>query len=209
MEAVGAEFLPPMSQVQVKLLGLRNYVHAGRSEEALQHLGELAGKLQPPMDALVSIGRIAVHEAMEDPEALAVAVQDARAMLERTGLKLVEQDVVYGQGRLHEIRGEWPAAVAAYQQELALAPTDTNIPMQLGRVYRAMGDLAAAERALQATLTARPSHARANYELALVHEARGRRADAVRHLERALATWANADAAFGYARQAREKLAEL
>lgn len=208
-EAVGAEFLPPTSQVQVRLLGLRNYVHAGRAEEALAHLAQLAGRLQPPMDALVPIGRIAVYETMEDADALAAAVADARAMLERTGLKLVEQDVVFGQGRLHEIRGEWAAAVAAYQQERALAPTDTHIPLQLGRVYRAMGDLQAAERSLQATLTAQPSHARANYELALVYEARGRRADAVRHLERALATWATADEAFRYARQAREKLAEL
>lgn len=208
-EAAGAAFQPPIAQIQVQLLGLRNYVDAGQVEEALQRLEALAVQLQPPMDALAPIGRIAVHEARGDAEALAIALEDARAMLERTGLNSLERDVVYGQGRLHEIRGEWQAAVAAYQEELRLTPTDTDIPMQLGRVYRAMGDLGAAERHLREALTAQPSNGRANYELALVHEARGRRAEAITHLERALATWAPADEAYVYPRLAREKLAEL
>jgi len=208
-EAVGAAFQPLVAQIQTRLLGLRAYVHAGRTEEALAALEELAGQLQPPMDALVPIGRLAVHEARGDAEALAAALEDARAMLARTGLNAFQRDIVFGQGRLHEIRGEWEQAVAAFTEELRLSPTDTDIPFQLGRVYRAMGDLEAAERHLRGTLTAKPSHGRANYELALVHEARGRRADAIRHLERAVATWAPADEAYRYAKLAREKLAEL
>lgn len=209
LEAVGAEFLPPLAQVQTQLLGLRVSVHAGQGEHALERLESLAGQLQPPMDALAPIGRIAVHEAREDAESLAAALEDGRTMLERTGLNVLQRDIVYGQGRLHEIRGEWAAALAAYQEERSLAPTDTDVPLQLGRVYRAMGDFRAAERELQATLTARPSHGRAHYELALVYETRGRRADAIRHLERALATWATADEAYPYPGLARAKLATL
>jgi tetratricopeptide (TPR) repeat protein len=208
-EAEGTAFQPPIAQVQVRLLGLRTYVHAGRAEEALERLEALAAQLQAPMDALAPIGRIAVYEAMGDAAALAVALEDARAMLERTGLNVLERDIVFGQGRLHEIRREWEAAIAAYQEELRLSPTDTEIPLQLGRVYRSMNDLRAAERQLLESLTARPSHGRANYELALVYDARGRRADAIRHLERAVATWAPADESYDYARLAREKLAEL
>jgi tetratricopeptide (TPR) repeat protein len=208
-EAESAAFQPPVAQVQVRLLGLRTYVHAGRAEEALERLEELGGQLQPPMDSLVPIGHVAVHEAMGNAAALADALQDARAMLERTGLNMLERDIVYGQGRLHEIRGEWAQAVAAYEEELHLSPTDTEIPLQLGRVYRAMGNLEAAEQHLLATLSAHPSHARANYELGLVYEARGRRADAIRHLERAVATWAPADDAYKYPGLAREKLAQL
>jgi tetratricopeptide (TPR) repeat protein len=208
-EAEGTAFQPPIAQLQVRLLGLRAYVHAGRAEEALQRLEELTAQMQAPMDALAPIGRISVYEAMGDAEALAVALEDARAMLARTGLNMLERDIVFGQGRLHEMRDEWEQAVAAFTEELRLSPTDTDVPFQLGRVYRAMGDLDAAEQHLRGTLTAKPSHARANYELALVHEARGRRADAIRHLERAVATWAPADEAYRYARLAREKLAEL
>lgn len=209
MEAEGSAFLAPVTQVQARILGLRTYVQAGRTEEALERLAELSGQLQPPMDALAPIGRMAVYAAMEDAESLTVALADAREMLDRTGLNVMERDIVYGQGRLHEIRGEWEAAVAAYEDEFRLWPTDTEIPFQLGRVYRAMGDLAAAERHLRATLTAQPSHGRANYELALVHEARGRRAEAIRHLERAVGTWATADEAYPYPQLARQKLAEL
>lgn len=208
-EAVGSTFQAPLGHVQVQLLGLRTYVHAGRGEEALERMDELIARMQPPMDALAPIGRIAVHEAMGNAERLAEAIRDGRAMLERTGLKLLEQDVVYGQGRLHEIRGEWDAAIAAFEEERRLAPQDTEVPMQLGRVYRAMGDLRSAERFLRETLTAQPSHGRANYELALVYEATGRTGDAARHLEQAVATWAPADASHPYAGLAREKLAEL
>lgn len=208
-EALGAEFQPPIANIQARLLGLRTFVLAGRADEALQRLEELSGQLQPPMDSLVPIGRLAVHEAREDAEALATALADARAMLARTGLKVLERDIVYGEGRLHEIRGEWPAALAAYEEEKRLSPTDADIPQQMGRVYRAMGDLAAAESSLLATLTARPSHGRANYELARVYEARGRQADAIRHLEQAVATWAPADESYEYASRARETLAAL
>lgn len=208
-ENEGASFLAPITQVQVRVLGLRTYVEAGRAEEALERLGELVGQLQPPMDALAPIGRIAVYEAIEDAASLAVALEDAEVMLERTGLNVLEHEIAFGWGRLHEIRGDWDAAIAAYQDELRLSPTDTAIPLQLGRVYRAMGNLEAAERHLKATLTAQPSNGRANYELALLYIQRGRRADAMRHLERATDTWAAADEAYPYARLAREKLAEF
>jgi len=208
-EAEGLAFQPPLAQIRSQLLGLRTYVQAGRNEEALQRLDELTGQLQPPTDSLIPIGRIAVHAVREDAESLALALDDARAMLERTGMNVLERDILYGEGRLHEIRGEWQAAINAYQEERRVSPTDTDIPQQLGRAYRAMGDLAAAEQHLRATLTARPSHGRANYELALVYAERGRGADAVRHLERAAATWAPADEAYEYPRLAREKLAQL
>lgn len=207
--AEAATFQPMVVQSQLQLLGLGVYVRAGRTEEALAYISELAGQLQPPMDALVPIGEIAVYEATEDAEALAMAVDGARMMLEHTGLKIMEGDIVFGQGRLHEIRGEWQAAIAAYEAQRHLEPTDTDITLQLGRVYRAMGELAAAERYLQETLTAQPSNGRANYELALVYAERGRRADAIRHLERAMTTWEPADETYPYARLAREKLADL
>ncbi|NGX17171.1 tetratricopeptide repeat protein [Wenzhouxiangella sp. XN24] len=208
-EAAAAVFQPPLPQVQLQLMGLRTYVHAGQAETALERLEALSSQLQAPMDALAPIGRVAVHEAIGDAEALALALDDARAMLERTGLNSLQRDIVFGQGRLHEIRGEWEAAIAAYEEERRLSPTDTEIPLQLGRVYRAKGDLEAAERHLRETLTAQPSNGRANYELALVHEARGRNAKAIEHLERAMDTWAPADEAYAYPARARQKLAEL
>lgn len=208
-EEVGAEYQPPIANVQIRLLGLKTFVRAGRTEEALQRLEALSAQLRPPVDSLVPIGRIAVHETLENADALAAALEDGRAMLERTGLNVLERDIVFGQGRLHEIRGEWQAALAAYQQELRLSPTDISIPLQLGRVYRATGDLNAAERQLRATLTAQPSNGRANYELALVQAEQGRPAEAIRSLERALATWANATGDYPFPALAREKLAAL
>jgi tetratricopeptide (TPR) repeat protein len=208
-ESVGSAFQSPLAQIQVRLLGLRTYVYAGRTEEALERLADLTGQMQPPLDTLAPIGRIAVYEAIEDADSLAVALEEARAMLERTGMNMLEQPVFHGRGRLHEIRGEWNAAIAAYQEELRLSPTDTEVPAQLGRVFRAKGDLDAAERYLRQTLTAQPSHGRANYELALVLEERGLPLEAIRYLEQAVATWAPADESYPYAQLARDMLSRL
>jgi tetratricopeptide (TPR) repeat protein len=208
-DEAGAKFQPPIANIQLRLLGLRAFLRAGRTDEALQRLESLAAQMQAPMDALVPIGRIAVYETLEDADALAAALDDARNMLERTGLNMLERDILFGQGRLHEIRGEWQQALAAYEEELRLSPTDTSIPQQLGRVYRELGDLNAAEEQLRATLTAEPSNGRANYELALVQAEQGRAAEAIRSLERALATWANPTGDYPYPALAREKLATL
>ncbi|MEJ2521822.1 MAG: tetratricopeptide repeat protein [Gammaproteobacteria bacterium] len=204
-----AAFHAPIAQVQLKLLGLRTYVRAGRQEEALARLETLTSQLQPPMDAMKPIGRIAVYEAMERAEPLAQALEDGRRMLETTGLRLMEQDVIYGQGRLHEIRGDWRAAIETYEKELERYPTDSGIPAQIGRCYRALGEFGTAESYLLRTLRAAPYHGRSNYELALAYDAQGRRDEAIRRLRMALDTWAIADENYTYARLAREKLEEL
>jgi tetratricopeptide (TPR) repeat protein len=204
-----ATFAPPVGVLQNQLLDLELWVYAGRTAEAEGLLESLAAQLQPPQDALVPLGRMALHEALEQPHELEAALAESREMLERTGMNVLEGAVVYFTGRLAEMRGDWEAALAAYEEERATRPTDGTIPAQLGRCYREMGDLERAESLIQETLRIIPSHGRSHYELALVYERMGRRDDAIRHLEQSLATWAPADAEFRWAALAREKLAGL
>jgi tetratricopeptide (TPR) repeat protein len=203
-------FQPPVAQVQIRLLTLDSYVRAGQPDAALQMLESLAAQLAaPPLNALVPLGRIAVYDALERPDDLSRAVAEGQEMLDRMGIKILEQHVIYGRGRMHELRGEWREAIAAYERERASDPTDVTIPAQLGRCHRELGELKRAEELIRETLAARPSDPRAHFELGLTYDRMKRRDDAVRHLRSALEAWAPADPSHKWAGQAREKLTQL
>lgn len=204
-----AAFMPPLNLTQIRLLNLEDYVHAGHSDEALALLDELLPRLQPPLDALAPIGKMVVYEALDRPDGLESAVAEGQALMERRGLGFMGPLLVYFGGRVHEMRGEWQDAIAAFQREREASPTDAGIPMQLGRCYRELGELGRAEGLILETLKVRPSDGRAHYELALVYEDMGRIDDAVDHLEQALHTWAPADDDFTWAQRASEALARL
>jgi tetratricopeptide (TPR) repeat protein len=202
-------FQPPVARIQERLANLEPYVHAGRTEEALTLLDSLSAQLPPPMDALVPLGAIDLYQALEQPEQLAAAVAEGEAMLERSSLDYLRQPVIWGRGRLHEIRGEWEEAISAYEEERRLSPMDPTIPLQLGRCYRAKGELQRALTLVLESLETRPSSAPSHLEAARIYRALGRPADAIRHVERALETWEPADAGYEPASEARALLAEL
>lgn len=202
-------FAPPFALLQKHLLGLADHVRAGHADQALALLDSLTARLQPPLDAVAPIGRMAVYEAMDRTDDLEAAVAQGQAMLQRTGLRALEDVIVYFDGRAHEMRNDWQGAIAAYEKERESAPTRAGIPARLGRCYRELGQLDRAEELLRQTLKVEPANGRAHYELALVYERMGRRDDAIAHLRQALDTWAIADADFPWAQRARAKLSEL
>ena len=155
------------------------------------------------------IGRMAIYEALDRPDDLEAAIAQSHAMLERTGMRAMEDPVIFFEGRTHEMRGDWQAAMETYQRKRDNDPTDYTVPEQLGRCYLELGRLDRAEDLILETLALRPSYARAHYDLALVYERMGRAEDAISHLRRALDTWAPADESFPWAQRAKAKLAEL
>lgn len=200
---------PPVYLVQARLLEIGAWVSAGMADSARTLLRTLAPMLQPPIDAVVPVGRIALWGALENVDSLAAAVADADAMLERTGINAIQQQVIAGRVRLHELRAEWREALAELERERAIDPNEVSVAARAGRFHRELGDLAEAERLLLDVLRSRPSDGRVNYDLALVYERQGRTADAVARLRTALDTWAIADPSYERARLARAKLAEL
>ena len=106
------------------------------------------------------------------------------------------------------MRGEFESAIAGYQTQLALQPTESDIHTAIGRCQRELGRLDMAESSILETLMVRPTDPEAHYELAMVYREMGREADAMDHLEQALAAWADADEAFRPAARAKAALAE-
>ncbi|MGD2123832.1 MAG: tetratricopeptide repeat protein, partial [Gemmatimonadota bacterium] len=200
---------PPLARVQFRLLTLGLYIRAGQPDKALAMLDSMAIQLQAPMNSVVPLGQIRVFEALGRVVELEAAVDSAQAVLDRTGLNTLESTVVWGRGRLHELRGEWEDAIAAFERERELSPTDAEIPARLGRCHREQGDLDRAESLILETLRARPSYGPAHLELARVYEAMDRPLDAIQHLEQALETWAPADPDYQPAQEARAMLERL
>ena len=71
------------------------------------------------------------------------------------------------------------------------------------------GDFESAEKSLAEALQLDPAHPESHYQLARLHQERGDPDAARRSLEKALETWATADASYRPAAEARELLASL
>ena len=84
-----------------------------------------------------------------------------------------------------------------------------SVLRDIGRCYRKLGDLDKAEDYLNDARRVVPADPWVLYELALVAAESGDVDVAVELLESALEVWVDADPEFRYAREAREKLAEL
>ncbi|MBT8397403.1 MAG: tetratricopeptide repeat protein, partial [Gemmatimonadetes bacterium] len=125
------------------------------------------------------------------------------------GYEALRPEIANAQGRVHELRGEYPEAIAQYEVGRGLLPNDLGIPQSLGRCHRELGEFDEAVSLFEEVLHISPYNPTANHDLALTYEAMGRPDEARTHLERALEVWSEADEGYGPARQAREALARI
>ncbi|MFF0742908.1 BTAD domain-containing putative transcriptional regulator [Streptomyces sp. NPDC004111] len=122
-------------------------------------LGELAARLGADVRAhgdawaagCTYLAECITHHESGDWESLARATADALHAFEASGDRLCTAMALAGVARVHSVRGEHAAAVAAYGRGLALAPQD-EIPYLLGLAAERMrgGDLAEAGRDIDA-----------------------------------------------------------
>jgi tetratricopeptide (TPR) repeat protein len=82
-------------------------------------------------------------------------------------------------------RGQWDAALAAFEEIRSKLPALTLIEFEIGRVQRAKGDFAAAAASFQKLLDADPQNKQARVELGATELARGNLDEAARLLESA------------------------
>ncbi|HKJ04914.1 MAG TPA: tetratricopeptide repeat protein [Geopsychrobacteraceae bacterium] len=73
-----------------------------------------------------------------------------------------------GIGYAHFRKGDFPAAINAYQDAKSIAPGYALISLRLGEVYYALGQDAAARNEFETALSQSPANAEAHYRLGLV-----------------------------------------
>ena len=90
-----------------------------------------------------------------------------------------------GTGYAYFRKGDYPAAVKAYQEAAAIAPGYAPIRLRLGEVFYALGQDEAAREQLEKALNQSPNYSEAHYRLGLVllrEEKRDNAADALRRV---------------------------
>jgi tetratricopeptide (TPR) repeat protein/TolB-like protein len=207
--AVLSGSLPPVALLLQQLGALDEYVRAGREDEARQILAGVRAQLAAPFDGMIPVGELALALEVGDVDGAQAALVGVEQFITAFGVENLRPAVMHGTAKVHELRGQYGAAEAAYEAEIAEAPTDLGVHIDLARVRRLDGDLDGAERALRRALTAFPNSPTAHYQMALIAEQRGDSTEAVEHLRRSLTVWSDADEVFAPAREARERLAAI
>ena len=110
------------------------------------------------------------------------------------------------QGLAYQRLEQWDQAIERLEAAVAEMPTSSTLWTKLGEVYYQSGNLDEAEQRFQHALKLFPSHADAHLGLAKVLTDQNRHDEARSHLEKALAAWADADADFEPAQEARQLL---
>ncbi|NIO33200.1 MAG: tetratricopeptide repeat protein [Gemmatimonadetes bacterium] len=203
------QFMPPFALLATEFRSLGIHVAAGHTDRAYETLEAVRAELAPPWDSFVPLGELSIYLELEEPDSTEVALAGVESFIQAFSLNALMPVVHYARGRIHEMRGEYGEAIQAYEQDLALDPSDESIHEEIGRCYRKMGDLEEAQAQLGKTLSVSPYSATAHYEMALVRAELGETESAIEHLRTALDVWSEADPAFKPAQRARAKLAEL
>lgn len=208
--AENRQFLPTVLGLREQLMSLDTYVKAGQTDRAFEILRGIEAQLTPPWDMLFPhIAHMAIYSELEEADSAEAAIVGVERMIQAFGVEALRSQILHTQGRIHELRNQFEEAIAQYERELELAPTNFRTHTDIGRAYRRVDRYEEAEGHIQMTLRVHPFDPMAHYELALVYADAGEDAKALEHLETALRVWDEADPAYQPALQARTKFTEL
>jgi tetratricopeptide (TPR) repeat protein len=204
-----AKFQPPVLVASLELRTVGDYARSGQPEEAKRKLQRAAAQLQAPFNTFASLGEMELQLALERPAEAERAAAAAEQLIQQYGFQNIMPAIVFGRGRIAELRGDCAQAVQRYDEKHRLEPKDVAVHSHAARCYRRLGQPQRAIEYGQRTLAVVPFHGSANYEVGVAYLEAGDRARALNHLRRAVHVWANADPSHRLAAEARAKLQQL
>ncbi len=158
---------------------------------------------------MVPLGYYLHYLALKDAVRTESALTDVLAnedSLEGIGLTDV---ILMARAQFFELKGEYAKALEIWEPHAKANPIDGGVPIHLGRCYRKQGRFKDAKALLTKAITRISYNGEANYEMAMALAETGEKEKAVSFLEQALKIWANADANFKPAQEARKELEKL
>ncbi len=199
----------PVVVANYMLPGVELYAMADRADRAFEILAEAERELAPPFDVAVPAAYLDVYLAMDDADRAAAKLAEVEAIVEKAEAGWAQDDLDAGRGWIHELRGEYPEALASYQKALELEPLDVSRLRFIGRTYRELGRLDDAKAALEANLKITPYSAGSHYEMARVYDDMGDEARVLDHLRTAMRVLEDADPTCETLQKVKAMLAEL
>ena len=197
----------------------RTYVLAGETDRGLAILGQLQAGFEPPLDGLADVGFMILWTAAGDKQKGAEYTDKVDAFL-----RLVKQERYFyvvdsARARLAELDGDLDRAIDLTRQALGSMSKSVSITedaahrrrmrLSLAHSLIRQGDLDDAREILDHVMQSYPADPVGNLRLAQLESARGDRDAARAALQRSLEAWADADAIYPQAGEARELAAAL
>lgn len=204
-----AEFSPPIQVMMARMNLFGLFVKTGRKAEAQALMKQVQAQLQPPLDQFWRIGQFQMALETRDTTQIIDGTVGLQSLIKAFRFDFLNSKVAMGDGLLQEVRGDWPAALAAYEKALQLDPKQIAYNRDIARAYRNLGKLDDAQRALDAHLKVVPMSAESNIELARVKLLKGDKAGARTAVQNALKTLEPADAGLTSLVEAKKLLAEI
>ncbi len=193
----------------------------GQREAAESWIEGHVAKLSPPYDRFGDLYYLQLYTVIDDADGIEAHIDKAgetlAGFMSRSDALVTTLEI--SRGRALELRGDPVGAAAAFLK--AMTSLDSSTLNLLSNELRVQclvsharasidaGDLDAAADSLGQALTTVPAYPSANVEMARLERARGDVAAARERIDVALAVWADADAEFGKAAEARELAQEL
>ena len=199
-------FLAPKDFFAMQALDLEPYLNAGEFDKAVEILEELAVKLEPPLDKLVSFGYMFIYTKNGDIEKAKEAMSGAEELIKGFGQEALMANIYYAEGKLSELSGEYEEAIAHFNDYFIMTPTSYGVHVYTARCYRMLKQYDKAEQEIAIGLEHRPFQPTINYEAALVYFEIGEKDKGMEQLQRAIDIWKDADTDYEKANRAKDKL---
>jgi len=209
--AVASEFMDPVNMmINQGTSEFLRYAHeAGREASALRELDRVSGQVSPPFDGLLAFAYLQIYQGLGNRAETLIWIDRLDTTIEALGMEVLRVRVHLATGRVAEMEGDCPEAIADYGRAIEINPGSLTPRVWTARCQLALDDATAAEATLLEILRVTPAYPKVRYQLALVYQEMGRTEDAIEQLQAVLEIWKDADPEFIPAQEARARLAEL
>jgi tetratricopeptide (TPR) repeat protein len=195
--------------LDARLSSLERYILAGKTDTAFQIAKEMEETLGPPLDVNIPLAYLRIYLELEQADEIEQYLGEFEAWLEMIEIEALRPLINWAQGKLHEIRGDYQAAIKFYSKNIESYSINPGMDFHIGRCYRMAKDYKKPEEYFQKIIDFHPYWPEELYEFGLVYAEWGKQDKAIEYLKRAQDIWADADPDYKPALMLREKLDEL
>lgn len=203
------ESLSPIQVAIQEAMDIGAHREAERLDDLLAVQDEASKVLQGSLDAYAALGRGLLAAERGDVPTLEATLPSMQALVEQQRLEVARSPWLQAQARLAELKGHPEQAIPYYTEMVERDVTSTGPRRELARLHRMTGDPDRARDLLEEALRLDPTHPRLHLEMARVWRDKGNASRGLEHVQKALEVWADADAGYFRAAEARALKEEL
>lgn len=203
------KYTPPMQVTIQKCISAPHYIDGGKEKEIFAYLNKAKAELNPPMDKVTAFGFMFFYIELGDADNAEKQIADAEELAKGFGEEKLIDNIKYGRGKIHEIRGEYEEAINSFNDFFVNQVSNYGLRRDFCRIYRKMGKYSKAEENILLNLKHAPYSGKGNYEAALLYFEMGDMDKGIQHLKTASMIIENGDPEYQFFKDVQAKLVEM